>query len=136
MAPPAPDRLQKSQQDFESWPIDEKLEVLNAIYPVGRGWESVTSRKEHIDEFGDVIKHGETYYKLWNGGAFGSEYKLSQRSISTLIGLVLRPIDSLLRLALPTARKRNEQAWEEMQKAADALDAHFSGKKEPPQQDN
>ena len=51
-------------------------------------WRAIVARKEHEDEFGVVVKNGETYYKRQYGNAFDGVDKLSRQSMERLIFLL------------------------------------------------
>lgn len=75
------------------------LNRLNAINNEWTQWQATAARKEHKDEFGDLIAAGETYYSLSSPGSQSANFKLSRRSMKTYLTMVFWPAPSLETLA-------------------------------------
>lgn len=61
------------------------LDLFNQFYVWHCGWNIVIARKDHIDENGFKIKWNEEYYKLKYGAGWNDVYKMSRRSMESLL---------------------------------------------------
>ena len=72
--------------------FDAKLDCLNALYGSRfhgmSKWEYVEARKRHTDEFGDTIQASEEYFRRNRGGFAYDMFKVSRRSMETILELL------------------------------------------------
>ena len=94
-----------SEEDFEKY-----LGRLNALTSEYTPWQHTKARKEHEDEFGDIIKEGEIYFKRSYGGGYDAVLKLSRRSMEILIDCVFN--DNFFLESI--ADKIKEARWERL----------------------
>ncbi|MFN3736590.1 hypothetical protein [Hydrogenophaga sp.] len=83
-----------SEKDFQL-----ALDRLNAINHQWLQWQATTARKEHEDEFGDLISDREVYFTMPRPGSVSSTFKLSRRSMETYLGLMFQGAPMLEKLA-------------------------------------
>lgn len=66
----------------------EDFHRFNALFEPWR-WNTPNARKNHEDEFGALIEGGEGYFSRDHGPAWGDQFKLSRRSMETILMIVL-----------------------------------------------
>lgn len=95
------------------------VELLNALYPEYFGWQVTHARKDHEDEFENIIKSGEIYFTReidsWN------RYKLSKKSMSNLICCIFGNNPSLLSTAENILKEREIRFREKTQKVKERM---------------
>ena len=100
---------------------DETFELavarINALGSEYHPWKVTQARKNHTDEFGQVIETGEDYYKKSSGPAFDDDVKLSKKSMDYFAYLYFLNAPSLINLADKVIKKNEE----ELRKAMDDL---------------
>jgi hypothetical protein len=67
----------------------ENLDLLNTLMGA-HPWQEVRAKKDHIDEFGDKIAAGDSYYRREYGVAYHEVVKVSRRSMEIMLYAVLR----------------------------------------------
>jgi len=72
-------------KEEEFW---EAFRQFNTLFDFD-GWSSHKANKEHTDEFGQIIKEGETYFSRSHGQGWGQKLKLSWNSMDLLLTLVM-----------------------------------------------
>jgi len=101
---------------------DETFELavarINALGNEYQPWKVTQARKNHTDEFGQVIETGEDYYKKSSGPAFDDDVKLSKKSMDDFAYLFFLNTPSLINLADKVINKQKE----ELRKAMESLD--------------
>jgi hypothetical protein len=97
-----------SEEDFKKY-----LGRLNALTSEYTPWQDTKARKEHQDEFGDIIKEGDIYYKRSYGPSYSDVLKLSRRSIEIVIYCLFNGNFSLENIA----DKIKEARWERLKNA-------------------
>ena len=100
------------EEDFEL-----ALARLNALGGKYEPWKATQARKNHTDEFDEVIETGDYYYKKSSGQAFHDDVKLSKKSMGRFAYLYFVNSHGLENIA-DKVIKRHE---EELRKAMDGL---------------
>lgn len=73
-------------QIYDDDELDDYVKKLNALYTwPDQGWRKTQARKDHVDEFGDRVVDGESYFKREYGPAWDDVLKLSRTSIEKLL---------------------------------------------------
>lgn len=99
-----PDSIEKALARDE-YPI----ELLNAISSDYFTWEPHRARKSHIDEFGDEIKPGDTYYSRALTPAFEQSTKISSHSMHIVLKVVFEQNQMGISLAKHFIKKANDR---------------------------
>lgn len=106
--------------------FDAKLVCLNALYGSrlhgAKRWEYVEARKEHIDEFGDSIQKGDLYLRRYREGFAYDVFKISRRSMETVLEMLFLNNESFLAYAAELRGKIEERDDKEMVDAFKLLD--------------
>lgn len=90
--------------------FNEKLELLNSLFNPQNGWKAIESRKEHMDDWGDTVAQGETYYARYAGSI--NPTKLSRRSIEKMMDALFDHNPWLERMARQEQEARCDQGRE------------------------
>ena len=104
--------------------------MLNALYFDSSDffvWRAVVARKEHEDEFGVVVKNGETYYKRQYGNAFDGVDKLSRQSMERLIFLLFNGNFHLQKWCETILKEKERLYKESLAKLPSPLDMIMKG---------
>ena len=104
------------------------VEMLNALSDIYRPFQWTTANKEHVDEFGDKIDRGDSYFKRELGGGFGNVLKLSARSMEILCGCLFFNNRQLTAVA----EKMVKQRVEELADVQGRMSRLLAGEPEPP----
>lgn len=75
-------------EDYEGRP-HELAELLSPLFPDFFGFRLIKARKEHVDEFGTIIKRGEDYFCREVCGQFGVYVRLSTSSFKVFSDALL-----------------------------------------------
>ncbi len=101
--------------------FDVKLVCLNALYGSGfhgmSKWEYVEARKQHTDEFGDTIQASEVYFRRNRGGFAYDMFKVSRRSMETILELLFFKNEPFLAYTRELKAKINELGDKELKEA-------------------
>lgn len=105
--------------------FDEAFRLLNAFYG-NWPWKTIHARKDHNDEFGDVIETGEEYFSRDIGIAWGDNLKLSIRSMDVLLTIFL--CDNAFGNSVGTllAQQQDLELHKKLREAAEKLGAAYS----------
>ena len=100
---------------------DETFELavarLNALGGEYQPWKVTQARKNHTDEFGQLIKSGEHYYNKSSGSAYDNVVKLSEKSMDSFAYLYFLNTPQLKDTADKIVKKRKEK----LQKSLDSF---------------
>ena len=93
-----------SEENFEL-----ALARLNALGDEFKPWALTQAQKNHTDEFGEVIKAGDDYYKKSIGQAFDNNVKLSKKSMVRFAYLYFMNSNALENIADKVIKEKNEK---------------------------
>ena len=93
-----------SEENFEL-----ALARLNALGDEFNPWTLTQARKNHTDEFDEVIKAGDDYYKKSIGQAFNNNVKLSKKSMVRFAYLYFMNSNALENIADKVIKEKNEK---------------------------
>jgi hypothetical protein len=68
--------------------IREQVSWLNSLDSVYSPWKETDARKQHVDEFNDIINAGDVYFNKQVGVAWDAVFKLSLKSMCTLLDCI------------------------------------------------
>lgn len=71
--------------------IPDLIRILNRTYEYPFQWILRRSQKEHVDQFGQAINKGDTYWRMRMGGSYANDLKLSATSMQRFIFVLFAP---------------------------------------------
>lgn len=104
------------QDEAAFWEAFERLNALSRPY---REWETPTARKTHEDLFGIIVESGETYFKKQYGAAWGSDVKLSRKSMEKLFYAVVGTSPQMEQIADTLIENRRKRLLEALNHSRD-----------------
>ena len=113
--------MKDKNENFRYFIAEDDFELsiarINALGNPYLKWQLTQARKNHTDEFGEIIKAGDDYYKKSSGPSYSDVVKLSRKSMNIFAFLYFLDTPGLRNLADEVIKKRVD----EHRKAVDGL---------------